>query len=251
MPRPWGLVPTFGFLILIAATFLLVQFVAAFTVLTVQGTNADQPTWGPGPPNPATNGLLLAVATTASALVCTPLIAFLARLRRGMAVSEYLALRPVTGSQLLRWLGITVALIVLVDGVSRLLGRTVVPDFMMSAYRTATLIPLFWVALVAAAPIFEEVLFRGFLFQGVQASNLGPWGAVVITSLVWTLVHVQYDWFELANIFVLGLLLGAARLRTASIYPSPAIHAFINLVATAEVAVLVHSMNPSMDPAGF
>jgi membrane protease YdiL (CAAX protease family) len=63
---------------------------------------------------------------------------------------------------------------------------------------------------------------------------------VVITSLLWALIHLQYGPYEISTVFILGLILGVARLTTGSIYTSIAMHAFVNLVATAEVAVYIH-----------
>jgi uncharacterized protein len=89
---------------------------------------------------------------------------------------------------------------------------------MVHVYETASVAPLLWVALIAAAPLFEEVFFRGFLFEGFQHSKLGPIGTVWLTSLGWTVLHLQYGTYELGTIFVLGILFGVARLKTRSIY---------------------------------
>src|SRR3954467_843869 len=55
---------------------------------------------------------------------------------------------------------------------------------------------LFWllVATVVAAPIGEEVMFRGFLFRGLARPG---WEihAIGATALVWALLHTQYSLF--------------------------------------------------------
>jgi len=101
---------------------------------------------------------------------------------------------------------------------------------MVHVYETASVAPLLWVALIAAAPLFEEVFFRGFLFEGFQHSKLGPIGTVWLTSLGWTVLHLQYGTYELGTIFVLGILFGVARLKTRSIYhPLPCTPSSISL----------------------
>jgi uncharacterized protein len=90
---------------------------------------------------------------------------------------------------------------------------------------------------VVAAPVYEEIFFRGFLFEGILWSRLGPVGAVVITSLVWAGVHLQYDYFELSMLLIFGLVIGVARLRTRSIVTCIAMHFFFNLMASVEAVM--------------
>jgi membrane protease YdiL (CAAX protease family) len=118
------------------------------------------------------------------------------------------------------------------------MGRAIVPDFVAQAYATASFLPLLWIALVVAAPAFEEVFFRGFLFQGLQHSRVGPVGAVIITSIIFGIIHFQYDAYGMATASAIGLLLGTARLKTASIYPAVVMHSMINFIAVVEAAVL-------------
>ena len=77
-------------------------------------------------------------------------------------------------------------------------------------------------------------MFRGFLLEGFRRSRLGPAGAVLLTSLIWTVLHAQYGLYELTHIFLLGIILGAARLSTGSVKVPMALHAVVNLIATIE-----------------
>jgi membrane protease YdiL (CAAX protease family) len=65
---------------------------------------------------------------------------------------------------------------------------------MLDAYRNTAWPPLFWIAVVIFAPAFEEFLFRGFSFIGLQKSRLGSAGATILTALVWAVLHIQYNW---------------------------------------------------------
>jgi len=68
---------------------------------------------------------------------------------------------------------------------------------------------------------------------------MGRRGAILLTSLLWSVIHFQYDWYGVASIFASGLLLGYARMKTNSIIPTILMHSLMNLVATIQVAILI------------
>ena len=77
------------------------------------------------------------------------------------------------------------------------------------------------------------------MFRGIEQSRLGSVGAVLLTSLAFTAMHVQYNFSELIWIFLLGLLTGIARWKTGSVSLTVAVHAFVNLIALAQVHLYV------------
>jgi hypothetical protein len=93
------------------------------------------------------------------------------------------------------------------------------------------------IALVAGAPLFEELFFRGFLFRGFEASFLGSAGTTIVTSALWTAIHVQYDAYQLATIFLLGLLFGVARAVSRSTLLPMAMHVATNVVACVQATL--------------
>jgi membrane protease YdiL (CAAX protease family) len=103
-------------------------------------------------------------------------------------------------------------------------------------YDSAHFVPLLWGAVIVAAPVFEEIFFRGFLLEGLRRSRLGSGGAVVLTALSWAALHIQNGSYEISLIFSLGLALGWVRLRTHSLYPALAMHALVNLVDILQMA---------------
>ena len=127
------------------------------------------------------------------------------------------------------------AWLVVSDQLAVLFRQPVVPEVMIEAYRTAYLPPLLWLALIVGAPLSEEVFFRGFLFKGVLHSRSGGGGAVLLTSLLWSVVHLQYNAFGVAVIFFTGLLFGYVRWKTGSIFPGILMHALMNALATLQV----------------
>lgn len=237
---PWGIWATLGFGLVIVAAFLAVQVLVSSILVAVElkrDPSLDVEAYAQAL---AGNGLLLALATIGGMVTTVVLVGLFVHLRKDVTVPQYLHLHPVEPATLVRWLGIMLALALLWDAVTYLFGRSVIPDFMLNAYRSAGFTPLFWLALVGAAPLAEEVFFRGFLFEGIRHTRLGGGGAVLLTSLAWALVHVQYDSYEISTVFVLGLILAVARLRTNSLYTTIAMHALVNLVATVEVVVYLY-----------
>ena len=61
----------------------------------------------------------------------------------------------------------------------------------------------------------------------------------MVTALVWAAIHWHYDFYGIATVFAIGLLLGWARLRTGSLTLTIALHAAFNLVAMLELVLLV------------
>jgi len=57
---------------------------------------------------------------------------------------------------------------------------------------------------VVAAPVVEEMIFRGFLFSAIR-DNLGSRGAVLLSALAFSLVHG--NWFAILPLFLLGMIL--------------------------------------------
>ena len=235
---PWGIWGTLGFTALVLVLFYLVQSLVALGFLSAIESGQPGTDQGQAALQLMGSGLLLAVATCTTGVVCTLTVLGLARLRRGISVTAYLALRMPAGRSLLLWLGIAIAVVVATDVIRLLAGRDIVPEFMVEAYRTAVYLPLLWLALVIAAPAFEEFLFRGFLFRGCLDTRLRETGTILLTTAAWCLLHVQYDLVDLLAVFAIGIVLGFARSRTGSLVTPLVIHAVINLLATLHVALL-------------
>ena len=158
--------------------------------------------------------------------------------------ADYLALRWTSWNNLL--IGI-VSLALLVGGwdtVSRALGREVTPGFMGEVLKSAQADGALWLLVVAfcvAAPLSEEILSRGFLYRGWSESRLGVVGAIILSSLAWTSLHLQYDWFFFGEIFSIGLLLGYLRYRSNSTWLTIVLHGLNNFAATAQTFWLAGS----------
>ncbi len=167
LPRPqiWDLWATIGFGVIIAIVFVVSQTVGAIVIGIIK-INAGM--MDPNSPTFASdiesNGILLAGAAITSAIVCIPLTFGAAALRKGEPVSAYLAFQKSKTRDLLFWLGASVVFIIASDLLTMLLGRPITPEFMDKTYQSAGGSSLFWIAIVVAAPLSEEIFFRGLLF---------------------------------------------------------------------------------------
>lgn len=236
-PRHWGLWATIAWGVVIAIFFALVQSIVTFAGMAASGTLPDEPS-EQQIVEAASNGTMIALATVATGILGTALIAGIVKLKRGAVLVDYLALRPVPLRSLLTWLAILAVYVAIADTLTSFIDRDVVPEFMLDAYASASPMWLLWIALLVGAPLFEETFFRGFLFKGLASSRLGIAGAIVITAATWALIHLQYEAYEMAVIFVMGLLLGLARARTGSLFVPVAAHGLANLIATVETAIV-------------
>ena len=230
----WGPWATLAWSALVIAVFLLAQtglFAVYVSYAEFNATAAD--------PLSLYDGDLIALATLATTLVCVPLIIGIMKLKRGARLTHYWPLTLPDRRTLGLWLAALAAFVVVSDAISWITGRPIVPDFMQQAYASADSKLLLWMALAVAAPLFEETLFRGFLLTGLAPTSVGPAGAVILTALAWAMVHVQYDWYGVLTIFAVGLLFGAARIKTGSLAVPLLLHALANTIAFVQTGIVV------------
>jgi membrane protease YdiL (CAAX protease family) len=94
--------------------------------------------------------------------------------------------------------------------------------------RSGAGVALFVLVAVVMAPLFEEVVFRGFLFRGFANSWGWVWGGLA-SAAVFGLAHLQLDVF--VPLATLGFVLAWAYKRTGSLWACIAMHAIFNAIA--------------------
>jgi membrane protease YdiL (CAAX protease family) len=235
-PRsPWGLWATLGWVIL--AFFL--SAIAGLVVLLIWRPDAIT-----GGTDMLMDGPLISITTIASAVVQVGTLALAARLARWPA-GEYLGLVPPATRPALIAIAILVVFLLGYDALTYLLGRDVVTPFQVDTYRTARdggTLPLLWLTFVIVAPVAEEIMFRGFLFRGWVTSERSAIPAILVISLLFAAIHVQYDWFGILQVFFVGLLLGLVRWRSGSTVLTILMHVLINLWATVQSMIKVEGL---------
>jgi membrane protease YdiL (CAAX protease family) len=224
--RPWGRVST---LLLAVAVMVAAQLIAFMVLLSIFGMSLTS--------HDELNGNGVAVALLI--LISTPVqIAMLMLLagRCGNAL-DYLGLVVPKRSDVIFGVLAIIALIIVADAVSWLFGRELVTSFQIAIYRTADVagwLPLLWFAVVVGAPAGEEMLFRGFLFRGWLRKPGDTWAVIAITAGLFAIMHVQYEWFVMGQVFIFGLLLGFMRWASGSTLLTMLLHAVINFEGMLE-----------------
>ncbi len=159
-PRPWGPWATIGWVLLclvvitVVQTGVLLAFLAAGVGFSVEDL-----------PEAASNSLILSISTFVSTLVTLGLVAVLIRIR-GCSIPDYLALGWPSARQSALAIAGLAALLVISDAVTYLLGRSIVPPFVVDLYNSGWF-PMLLLTLVVVAPLGEEILMRGFLYKGI------------------------------------------------------------------------------------
>jgi membrane protease YdiL (CAAX protease family) len=151
--------------------------------------------------------------------------------------ADYLALRGTSWGNVAIGVLSLIAIMVAWDLLSKALGRDATPGFMIDVMKSAQAEGVLWVLVIAfcvAAPVSEECLTRGFLYRGWSESFLRPACAIVLSSLVWTAMHLQYDWFFFGEVLTIGLLFGVMRYRSNSTWLTILMHSLNNTAATAQ-----------------
>jgi len=213
-----------------AAAFLVGQFVAlSFVVL-----------WRSGELTKVLDTPFDGILVTAFILISNPIgiaILWLAARLAKADPAQYLALRWPKPRDAMIGVALLVGLIALSDVLLYLSGRDLVTQFQLQSYTSAAaegILPAMLFAAIIVAPAGEEVLFRGFARTEHQV-----WPAIVLLSLLWAALHIQYDWTGLLQIFVIGLFLGWVRWRSGSLVLTFLLHALFNLEGTLETVLQV------------
>ncbi len=100
------------------------------------------------------------------------------------------------------------------------------------------LIFLYFYAAVIAAPIFEEILYRGFV-QSELMRGLAPAGGIFFSALIFSVAHGML--FQSVFTFFVGLVLGWFYYKSKNLFASMIIHIVFNL--SSFIAVFYENVN--------
>jgi membrane protease YdiL (CAAX protease family) len=233
-PPPWGVQATVAWLLL---AFLISVLVATAVYAAWQTSN-------PVPQPETYNGVLIALGALASVPVQVAVLAVAAQVRRWKPL-DYLALNMPKRGEIILAVICIVILDLVSDGILYVAGRDLVPPFQVEAYQSAKdagWLVAMTVAIVLVAPIGEEVAFRGFLYRGLARPG---WEipAIGIIALAWALLHIQYDWLGMLQVFIIGLVLGWFRWASGSTSLTILMHVLVNAEAMLETVIKVELMS--------
>jgi hypothetical protein len=230
---------TIALTLVIAGAFVVAQVVVGIPYVLLTAKGQSQAAIAAAAASLSSDGLFLGLSEICSGGAALGLTFLFAWLRRGPRTRDYLGFRAVPRATVLRWLLCTVLAGIVLDTAAYFAGYTAVPEWMLKIYRSAGSLPLLVFALLVVAPVVEEAVFRGFVFEGLRHSWLGDTGTTLVASLAWAAIHLQYEAFYIGQVFCLGLLLGAARIRTASLLTPIAMHSLFSGVALLQVTLEV------------
>jgi len=185
--------------------------------------------------NVGSYGLLWIVPGIPTVLLCLMLLIFYVKRTRKQPLAQYFHLRTVPWKSVGFWLGLT-GLYLLVDHFADTRG---VSEDMVYTYQTARYMALFWIFVTVLAPVYEEMLYRGFLLTELSATHLRQFWVVLIPAVIWTIGHAEFDPGRVLFLLGLGILLGYARVRTGSLTLSIGLHSFVNIVVTIQVLLTI------------
>jgi CAAX protease family protein len=231
--KTWGYWATLGWGFL---AFAASQFLTLAILLLLHVSDLDTLVNAPFDGKPVTlfiliaNPIMIAIVALAVALARAPL-------------AEYLALVMPQRRHVAIGLACLVVLIAAGDAALYFSGHPLVTSFQLQSYTTAAAqgwLAALWIGAVIFAPAGEEILFRGFLFRGWARSARSVWPAIIVISVLWAALHVQYDWTGIVQIFVVGLFLGWMRWVSGSTLLTFFLHALFNIEGTLETVVQLH-----------
>lgn len=152
---------------------------------------------------------------------------------------DYLALLPMDGRQFWRCLWVFLAIVASSSLIANLLSHILSPK--PSADGTAlmghdTPMWLFGLMVMVCAPIYEELICRGLFWRlGQDVFSTITDNARYITiltsvmsSLVFALLHFQYNLIDTGMMFAIALGLCYARVRTGSVFAPMLLHSINN-----------------------
>jgi membrane protease YdiL (CAAX protease family) len=129
---------------------------------------------------------------------------------------------------------IGLSLAVLTDELDRIIQIFIPPPEMFLQYleslraQTSTDWILLFLGVVIIAAVSEEILFRGFLQVSLEKKG-DVTRAVILSSISWTIIHINPYWA--VQIFITGIIIGFLAWRTNSVYPPMIVHATNNFLS--------------------
>ncbi len=147
---------------------------------------------------------------------------------------EAMGLGPVPWISLVGWtLGATLGALILLGlfhGLRRWLGIRESPLLVQLLPRTGSEKAAF-AGLSLAAGVGEELAYRGYLIPTLAGLLGSGWGAALLSTLVFGILHAYQGPLGVVRTTALGFLLAGAFLVTGSLWPAILAHAILDLLA--------------------
>ena len=228
--KPWG-IPA----ILAGLALPLVLWGASLAISIADDTNMDLSN------NEVITSLILTILILDGIFLAVPVMFSLRRYRLGW---EGLGFRGFDSSKfrmaVVAAAGAWGAVIVYILVLTLVFGEGAAPEQdVEELFTSKAVLPFVGVAVVLAAPLAEEVFFRGFVFAGL-IRLLGAGGAIVASGLLFAMFHVTGP--DSAGLIIpftpIGMLFAWLYYKTGTIWTSIAAHLVFNLVSFILLALV-------------
>jgi membrane protease YdiL (CAAX protease family) len=163
-----------------------------------------------------------------SAVIGSAIIYYLTRTRLKANTDAYLGVTPVSWKQMQPWLWLAFGYVFVSGIITTVYDTLSEPTQVLDPLAMLDPSVLLFVTVVIAVPMWEELLFRGFIFEGLKNSPMGVNGAILMSAVWWAGMHTNYNLGGLIVILVFGIILGLARARFNSVLLPIVMHAIYN-----------------------
>lgn len=85
--------------------------------------------------------------------------------------------------------------------------------------------------IVIIGPVMEEIIFRGWMLPAMKQRGMGWIGALLVSSLIFGLLHIFAGPASVAYTFILGLAAGITRMLSGRLWGAVLLHVLNNLMA--------------------
>ena len=90
-------------------------------------------------------------------------------------IKQYIGLKAVSIKTVCLWLAGFFLLIMLTNAISYFMEKPIVPEYVVQMFQTIKSTPWLIIGIVIAPPIYEELIFRGFLYSGLVSRGWNVW----------------------------------------------------------------------------
>lgn len=225
--RPFGFWATLGWTLLAFVAGLVTAAGVGAVLAPITGLTFSQMVLAGRSP------IVGALLVLAAAVMIAVLV--VAARRAGWSALAYLALVRPRGRYLLAGLLCSVLPILLVFVHVQFDVTQIVPAEQFGTARGRNILHLqFYLVIlqaVIAMPVMEEIVFRGFAYRGLTRTRIGVVGTILITSVVWALIHINKSLAGMFDTTLAGIIWGWLRWYTGSTWVTIGAHVINNALA--------------------
>ncbi|MGO1282481.1 MAG: lysostaphin resistance A-like protein [Psychrobacter sp.] len=182
-------------------------------------------------------GTVVSLSIVVGCVFITLLSVCIIRLKGGHT-RQYLRLKPFSRLVGIKMVGLLLLFMIGSQVLTYFLDETPL-SFVDPLYQSVSSVWLLVFAMVIAAPLYEELVFRGILWTAIAerfpvtpySEHRGAIVASIVTSLIFAVIHVQYGIYEISTIAVLALIFCYARVKSGSLLLPIILHIVNNAAA--------------------